>query len=235
MAKKTDKTSSKKTTDLRKVPRAERPAPTTGQSGSKLTLAWDELNKDEQKVVRALADATLSIADIAKTAKLKKLQVRNGLRRPVRATYVRSTDRGVYTATAYGMKMIDTKTAPASTATSAVPSASKKTATATKKVVKAKATTVKVGAIEVVDLENLNKWVKAAMPNESQDSPRYKSALIALAVEQLGHKDTVVAKALGMSRGFVIPRVKRLKALKGPLSPITAESLSKYVAVAEGR
>lgn len=93
--------------DLRKLPKEKRPEPTTGQSGPKLELAAGDLSKKEAKVVRALAEVDTteaqSIKAIAKGGRLTMLQVRNGLRRLVRARWVANVERGKYRLTAVGI------------------------------------------------------------------------------------------------------------------------------------
>jgi hypothetical protein len=83
-----------KKTDLRKLPLAKRPDPTTGQSAEEFTLAFDGLALNEVKVLKAL-DApgagrrlVKPVADLAKTTRLTPLQTRNAIRRLVPSGWV---------------------------------------------------------------------------------------------------------------------------------------------------
>ena len=192
----------KKDVDLRTLPRAERPAPTSGQSGTPLDLAWTELNKDEQRVMRSLLAAgdgvAVKINGLAKSARsLTTLKVRNALRRLVRSSLVSNVDRGLYKLTAKGKRRLPSdETAPAG--------ASLGSRTSAAKVVRAPAV--------AVDLEDLKAKVQEQLPGVEPTDQRFSSGLIAAVASQVGLSDSKVAKAAGLSRGFVIPRVKRLKA-----------------------
>ena len=80
-------------TDLRRLPKEQRPDPTTGQSGPIMELPHASLNKHEAKVVAALDGdgagprGTVSVDDLATKTKLSKLQVRNAMRRLVRGRW----------------------------------------------------------------------------------------------------------------------------------------------------
>lgn len=75
--------------DIRKLPAAERPKPTSGQSREAFFLGWDATTVAEQKIIKALNEPgegrreTHTVAAVAKVTRLTTLQVRNSLRRLV--------------------------------------------------------------------------------------------------------------------------------------------------------
>jgi hypothetical protein len=80
--------------DLRKLPRDERPEPTTGQSAPARTISFDELTKYEVKLIQALnapgsgVRQSRGVADLAKSMRLTPLEVRNTIRRLVPSKWV---------------------------------------------------------------------------------------------------------------------------------------------------
>jgi DNA-binding PadR family transcriptional regulator len=212
--------------DLRKLSPGQRPAPTTGQSGPKLSLGWTDLNADEQKIVRALGkvhdDAEAGTATRAPIGAIVKaagrdfssLRVRNGMRRLVRASWVKGVGRGVYALTAAGIKRFaeaqQTTPQTAKKLATSKPVKAAKPAKAAKVVVKS-AKTSKTKE-QSVSLDRLHEEIRNEAPSIEQASEDYKAALVVKAAQFVGLSDTKIAKVTGLSRGFVIPRVKRLKA-----------------------
>jgi hypothetical protein len=64
--------------------------------------------------------------------------------------------------------------------------------------------------------------------------PHYKGAILVAAIRTAGVSDTKIAKATGLSRGFCMPRVKRLKAAGVISAPGTDDEFKNLVAIAEG-
>lgn len=67
--------------------------PTTGQSAGPLQIGYDDLNKDERKLIRVLngktkSRVTLHLGEIASKGRMSNLEVRNALRRTVRGDWV---------------------------------------------------------------------------------------------------------------------------------------------------
>lgn len=213
------KTKIAKKIDLRKLPKAKRPEPTTGQSGPKLTLFWTQLTADEQHVVKKLAEAgkplrTSEIAGKGKLSDNSNLRVRNALRRVTRAGMVKSTARGVYAATHVGVATNDNRDVKPVTPIKAA------------KAIKA----VKVKAAKKAGNypENLIEKVVAAGIDPA--SANYKSAIVVAAGFAHGFSDTKIAKATGISRGYLIPRVKALKAMSpGDLDPRALAALATKI------
>lgn len=72
-------------------------------------LSFDKLNKDEQKIVKAVYTPKgdrkpFTIKELMAATKLKTSPVRNGLRRPVRGRWLEPVDRGTYRLTEAGRK-----------------------------------------------------------------------------------------------------------------------------------
>jgi hypothetical protein len=102
-----DKT--KDTVDLRKVPRSERPKPSTGQSAESRPLAWGDLSDDERAVIMLL-DGTPDNSGLARPRMTRsieyladglegdgaRLRARNALRRPVSCGWVERVQRARY-------------------------------------------------------------------------------------------------------------------------------------------
>src|SRR5512146_731936 len=102
--------------DLRRLPRAKRPRPTTGQSAPARQLAWEDLRTDEPFVVRSMAllqrplegagAGAVGVAQLA--ARLRalvdpeewptraKLRVRNAIRRLVQGGWLERVAAGTY-------------------------------------------------------------------------------------------------------------------------------------------
>jgi hypothetical protein len=106
--------------DLRKLPKSDRPKPSTGQSGPERELPYEELNQDEKLVVVTLDDdgeglrQAMPVADLASTILSKenekearaKLRIRNAMRRLVTGGWVENTDRGRYKISEKGRKRL---------------------------------------------------------------------------------------------------------------------------------
>lgn len=242
MAKKTNDSNTPKV-DLRRVPQAERPAPTTGQHGSKLTLKWHDLNAGEQKIATALValepKTAVDVEGIAKAAFRNggsegKLKVRNGLRRLVRAGWVVKTDRATYRATADGRTRqakglsepppdkstkAKTKKPKAKDTKDTKAAAEAKTPFTTRK---PKTSQKKAPAVEnhYADYE---AEAKTVYPNAEGDE--LKTAVVCAAARKVGLSDTKIARETGITRGFIIPRVKRLKAASISLAETALDGL----------
>jgi len=84
--------------DLRTVPKALRRDPCTGQSGPEMDLGWANLNDTEKALVRDLDNPghgrrmAKHVSALAEGNGLTKLQVRNGMRRLVRACWVEASE-----------------------------------------------------------------------------------------------------------------------------------------------
>lgn len=111
-------------TDLRKLPKDERPTPTTGQSAPEREMPYDDLNSDEKLVVAALDDdgegvrQAMPVSDLAlrviendhnENGTRAKLRVRNSMRRLVTGGWVERADRGRYRVTERGRKRLKRK------------------------------------------------------------------------------------------------------------------------------
>lgn len=117
MAKKTKRKAKKKDlegVDLRKLPKDERPKPTTGQSAPERKISWEDLSADEQTVIKLLNDkgegkrVARSVEYLADAfgGDNPKLTVRNSLRRPVPSGWVDREGRGLYSISEKGRKRL---------------------------------------------------------------------------------------------------------------------------------
>jgi len=103
---------SKKNMDGRKIPKAKRPKPSTGQSAPERDLPWENLSEGEQAIVKALNGKgegprnPRSVEYLSEffEGRNPKLQVRNALRRIVSCGWVDNIDRGMYQITERGRK-----------------------------------------------------------------------------------------------------------------------------------
>jgi hypothetical protein len=111
------KTKAEKTAemDLRTLPKDERPKPTTGQSGKPIELSWEQMNRDEQRLIVRMRKhkGAMGIADLSEGKAFgsnnPKLRVRNALRRTVRGGWIESAGRGQYKLTQSGRKRSEGK------------------------------------------------------------------------------------------------------------------------------
>jgi hypothetical protein len=107
--------------DLRKMPKDERPPPTTGQSGPEVEVPYDELNSTELLLVGLLDDggdgqrASFSVESMGEaimekdrdeSAPRAKLLARNALRRLVCGGWVERVERARYRITEKGRKRL---------------------------------------------------------------------------------------------------------------------------------
>lgn len=285
MAKSKSKEAKPAKTDLRRLKKDERPAPTTGQSGPEMALPAEKLNKDERLVLAQLDTvdrAPAKIVELAEAIRKAKrnefttLRTRNALRRLVRGGLVTAKERGEYKITAKG-----TKTSIAA-ADLPLPAKGTKATTKTKadKGAKAKSTKTKAPKAAKITKATPAAEAKAAAPKkksrgkkitaspespEDQDDtppvkpesttdfsdevetelaqfggafkrsdPHYKGAILVAAIRTAGISDTKIAKVTGLSRGFCMPRVKRLKTAGILSAPGTDEEFANAVAIAEG-
>jgi hypothetical protein len=98
--------------DLRKVPKEKRPKPSTGQSAKERDLPYDDLNGDEQSLVKLLDGKsggprivrTVEFMSEAMDGDNPKLQTRNALRRLVSCGWVDNVGRGQYQISEKGRK-----------------------------------------------------------------------------------------------------------------------------------
>ena len=98
--------------DRRKIPKADRDPPTTGQSGPPVDLDLEKMNEVERLIVETLAPVeSMDISDLAKAlvvvhpeewASRAKLLIRNALRRLVSSRWVHRVSKGVYAITETG-------------------------------------------------------------------------------------------------------------------------------------
>lgn len=200
----------------------------------------------------------------AKRNSFTTLQTRNALRRLVRGGLVSNKDRGEYKITAKGSKVasvLDSVPLPAKGAKSAKPKATAtkkakkepKAAKMTKGVDTApkgkKARGKKLGVSpETDDLDeappkhesttSFSDEVETELAQFGGDfkrtDPHYKGAILVAAIRTAGVSDTKIAKVTGLSRGFCMPRVKRLKAAGVLSAPGTDDEFKAAVAIAEG-
>ncbi len=95
------------------APKRKTPAPpgrpgdnpeSQGQGGVKLKLSVQDMNNDERAITKVIsrAEEALSLNKIATAARRTGSEVRNALRRVVRAGFVKKTGKGKYVATAKG-------------------------------------------------------------------------------------------------------------------------------------
>ncbi len=104
----------KQETDLRKLPRDKRPKPTSGQHAEERDLALDDMNDDEQEVIKLLnakGEGRREARNVAYLAEgiddddaETKLRVRNAMRRLVSCGWVDRADRGSYMISERGRK-----------------------------------------------------------------------------------------------------------------------------------
>src|SRR5579859_2127106 len=172
----------------------------SGQSGPPLALMVDDLNKDELRICEAVWEAgrELSIDQLARgvfklkpTAAKAKSRVRNGVRRPVRASLLaRGSRRGKY---APGSR------APAAYAskTKAPPPSNEASPTS---------------PITFQQIEQRVRDLEGQVPTDSipRTENAQKLALVLAATEALGPRDSMIARVTGISRGSVIRRLKLL-------------------------
>jgi hypothetical protein len=191
----------------------KRDKPLTGQSGPPLKLTLDGLNKDERKVYSALwaASQELSLDELSRLAfKLKpnatkaNSRVRNALRRLVRAGGVTNgSKRGLYaTGTVLPSGAVD-ESANARQRQTKAPPDDRTTSSAAHE----------AAPTSRERLERRVAELRAQAPAEliCDDEDTRKLALILVAAEELGPKDTAIAKLTGYSRGSVIRRLSTLK------------------------
>jgi len=103
----------KQQTDLRKVPKAKRGKPTTGQSADERALPYESLNDDEREIVRMLNGRNgvrhaRSVEFLAEGIEgdNPRLKVRNALRRIVSCGWVDHIARGQYQISEKGRKRL---------------------------------------------------------------------------------------------------------------------------------
>ncbi len=86
--------------DLRTVPKDLRRDPCTGQSGPEMDLAWGDLSATERALVKALDGEGTGrrqawhVEELATETGFTKLQVRNGMRRLIRACWADASEPG---------------------------------------------------------------------------------------------------------------------------------------------
>lgn len=212
--------------DRRKLPAAERGKPTTGQSGEPLKLGFLDLNPIEQKIVTFLKSNSneADIASIGSGAKLNKLQVRNGLRRPVRAGFIKKTNRGAYRLMSQGISAIQNKislkvTKQAKRAKTVVAAATKAVKTSKNTAAKVARQPGKSTAAGTVlsakeSIKALTERVEKLCAT-SHDTDTFKAAMVVqAAIENPEAKDTTIAKITGLKRGFVETRLKRIGSVR---------------------
>jgi DNA-binding PadR family transcriptional regulator len=219
--------------DLRKLPREKRPEPTSGQHGKPIDIDYDRLNVHEQRTVRALEAAgnAMSIPEIAKACSklvhkpVTTLQVRNAMRRLVRGSWVDSKSRGVYRLTSRGR-------AKFTSAKDGKPSAAKAKEDDSKDGPKAPK---KERAAKAAKAEVLSPAYAGKVPSKyEKGTNEYKSAMIIEALKDIGaFSDSKVAKLTGLTRGFVIPRVKRLRTVG--TTGLFGTAFDELVVISEGK
>lgn len=227
----------------KKTKKAEKPKYEQGQSGPPLDLPFEKMNQDEQDIVRGLyhhedkaTNAQLQ-GCISRAKRRTNLVVRNALRRLVRGNWVDVKDRGVYALTTKGKNraatlakdkslgegpaVLDADAAPrkrskrAAKAPKAAKTSSSRRAAEPKQPKAAKSAKVKLnGALDEYSAERVAKNLldvqNLVLAGKSLDTARI---IEASSNPNIGMSDSAIAKATGLSRGFVIPRVKRLRDL----------------------
>jgi len=82
----------RKKIDGRKIPKAKRPKPSTGQSGPPMELSYSKLNNNQAIIVKSLnkikGRVPVNVGEIHERTKLTKLQIRNAMRNLVRGGWV---------------------------------------------------------------------------------------------------------------------------------------------------
>jgi hypothetical protein len=104
--------------DLRRLPRDERPKPSTGQSAPARQIAWDAFNAHERAVVKLLDGGggrrvprrVEYLAD-GIDADNPRLAARNALRRPVSSGWVDRVDSATYVISELGRQRYNRATA----------------------------------------------------------------------------------------------------------------------------
>lgn len=212
MAKKNTKNIDRRTLLLK-----DRDKPTTGQSGELLDFAYADMNDDERAIVEALTEmgGASKIKIIAEEAGFGRkkdvahLRVRNGVRRLVCGQWIENVERGTYRLTAQGRRR------------SRSAEGSHPAEKPAKKVKAPKA-----------NGHDKNGFAAAVIKLgiSAKDGDVFKVAQVVLAAKDFGlSSDSKVAKAVGVSRGYVIPRLKRLKKVAAELA---AERLTKTAVLA---
>jgi hypothetical protein len=196
--------------DLRTLPKDERPKPTTGQSGTPIDLEWSAMNGDEQLVAQKLYEGTgaQTIGDLAAKGFGKenpKLRVRNSMRRLVRGGWVEWAGRGKYKLTATGRRRYER-----SDDKPAAKSGGKVVSIDSARKAKAEKANGNGHAKAGSGADKYAKIVREKIAKPTDEV--LKTGMIVLAAKDHGLKDSKVSAATGLSRGFVIKRVKRLKA-----------------------
>ena len=101
--------------DLRTLPKAKRPKPSTGQSADERDLPFEGLNDDEKDVVKLLNGRRGGIRQVRSVAFLAEgidgdnpqLQARNALRRLVSCGWAERVGRGQYKVSERGRKRLE--------------------------------------------------------------------------------------------------------------------------------
>lgn len=224
-------------------------------------LVLKDLN-DGDRTPMKIVDIADSIRK-AKRNEFTPLRVRNALRRLVRAGLVAAKARGEYKITAKGSKVtegIDEVPLPAKGAkSSSKPKAKKEKAPKAEKVAaapkepkapksskkKAKQSASPKAEDDADDtptpVESTTDFTDEVETELAQfgakfkrGTPHYKGAIVVAAIRTAGLSDSTIAKVTGLSRGFCVPRVKRLKEAGLTSPPETDEEFANAVAVAEG-
>ena len=195
-----------------------------GQGGPAIELAHEKMNADEKTLVETLfrGPGEASIADLSAKLGDSTLRVRNALRRLVRGDWLTHVDpeekRGVYKLSTAGKRRAN----KVFEMTPAKPPAQR----------------TKIDAGATTDVAEAKARARAMLP-ELPDKD-VDTAVLILAIRDLGSaSDTQLHKATGLSRGFVIGRLKRLKAAQVdvPAAPVPMEGsdFQQFINIAQGR
>jgi hypothetical protein len=190
--------------------------PTSGQSGPPLTLTLDELNADERAIWRVLdSEVYKTIKQIREdgfknkpTIEKADSRVRNGLRRLIRSRGAEkhAAERGSY-------RRGEGITANRGEAT-VTPRAADRSPPPTKERAQAGASPLASGGVTLADIEQRVKELRTQVRTESAPTDEHSQnlAVILAAAELLGPSDTAIAKVTKFSRGYVLRRIKKVKA-----------------------
>jgi hypothetical protein len=191
----------------------------------------------------------LGIRDIQKKGFGKEednpnLRVRNALRRPVRGGWIESVERGTYKLTASGRRRAkdvgDKPSAPADARGARVdvePGTKAVTAAAAPKKAAAKANGHAKGNGKSTTSKYPSQYVSAVTDVDPELSGEaFKVGILIAAANKVGLSDSKISKETTLSRGFVIPRVKKLKENKVDVGKALASSaaLSAAIDMAQG-
>lgn len=208
-----------------------------GQSGPKLSLGVDQLNRDETKIWEAIKRrrGTMEISAMMElfggSREDRNLTVRNALRRLVRGGFVKRKDRGQFEkSTPFSEKKgarveaVGRKGTPRGKSSKAKSKAAKTKSPRKDSVPKLVKEEKRLDRqMAKLDHQLVKTEIERLLPDLQVSSKAYKDAALVVAAKKVGiGSSTTLALASGCARGYVIRRLAKHRVLLAKLPSLTA-------------